>query len=567
MTVAQQVPSGAASAQSRSPEPTLRAPAFRPPLSYPREGTEGQHEDMRLRHAHRGPLALASAGLLAAGLLAACSPGGVLAGGTVQVEKVTGGLSGTYVVPAGIHKIKHVIIVMQENRSFDSYFGTYPGADGIPRKNGVPTACVPDPNGGCTRPYHDTADVNAGGPHAAGNAVADVNGGAMNGFIKQSGAAKATCSNPDNPACRAGAVPDVMGYHTAAEIPNYWAYARNFVLADHMFEPVSSWSLPDHLYMVSAWSAKCTTPAPMSCKNDSHGPYDVTKFDQAVRKEVATGQTSIDLAWTDITWLLYLHHVSWAYYVQSGTQPDCANSAAQDCAPVRQSSTTPGILEPAAAVRRRPGRPPGAQRPGSAELLRGGQGRHAARGELDHPLRREQRAPARQRPPGPGLRHVDRQRRDEEPRLELHRDVRELGRLGRLLRPRGAAVGRPERLRAARAVPAHLAVRPAGLHRPPDAEQRRLPEVHRGRLPGRGPAQSAAPTGVPTRGPTSARRCRSSGTSRPTSTSARRRSSRCCSPPTRRPTRRAIPAYFNRRPPCVGCTTPPPAPRHPLQRP
>ena len=33
---------------------------------------------------------------------------------------------------AGIHKIKHVVIIMQENRSFDSYFGTFPGADGIP---------------------------------------------------------------------------------------------------------------------------------------------------------------------------------------------------------------------------------------------------------------------------------------------------------------------------------------------------------------------------------------------------------------------------------------------------
>ncbi|MDQ1456470.1 MAG: phospholipase, partial [Actinomycetota bacterium] len=41
----------------------------------------------------------------------------------------------------GIHKIRHVIVIMQENRSFDSYFGTYPGADGIPRRHGVPTAC------------------------------------------------------------------------------------------------------------------------------------------------------------------------------------------------------------------------------------------------------------------------------------------------------------------------------------------------------------------------------------------------------------------------------------------
>ena len=63
-------------------------------------------------------------------------------------------------VPPGIHKIRHVVIVMQENRSFDSYFGTYPGTDGIPR--GV---CVPDPlRHVCERPYHDHADRNFGGP-------------------------------------------------------------------------------------------------------------------------------------------------------------------------------------------------------------------------------------------------------------------------------------------------------------------------------------------------------------------------------------------------------------------
>ncbi|MDX6456022.1 MAG: phospholipase, partial [Gaiellaceae bacterium] len=49
----------------------------------------------------------------------------------------------------GIHKIRHIVVIMQENRSFDSYFGTYPGADGLPRKNGKFTVCVPDPlNGG-----------------------------------------------------------------------------------------------------------------------------------------------------------------------------------------------------------------------------------------------------------------------------------------------------------------------------------------------------------------------------------------------------------------------------------
>src|SRR5258708_27464899 len=64
----------------------------------------------------------------------------------------------------GIHKIKHVIVIMQENRSFDSYFGTYPGADGIP-----PGACLPDPrNGGCVKPYASHQDSNFNEPHGAG---------------------------------------------------------------------------------------------------------------------------------------------------------------------------------------------------------------------------------------------------------------------------------------------------------------------------------------------------------------------------------------------------------------
>jgi phospholipase C len=252
----------------------------------------------------------------------------------------------TYVVAPGIHKIKHVIIIMQENRSFDSYFGTFPGADGYPMHNGVPTVCVPDPLHACMRPYHDTADINGGGPHSERNAVADVDHGKMDGFIRQRVAARKTCTSPTDPACQGFGPADVMGYHTAAEIPNYWTYARDFALDDHMFEPVSSWSLPDHLYTVSAWSAKCRNRSPMSCVNDIVGPYGVSQFGNAVDRELRTGKTSIDLAWTDITWLLYAHHVSWGYYVQSGNQPDCSNDSAETCAPVPQNWQTPGIWNP-----------------------------------------------------------------------------------------------------------------------------------------------------------------------------------------------------------------------------
>ena len=283
---------------------------------------------------------LTAAAVLLASLLAACSAALQVTGAaTTPATPSAAGLT-------GIHKIQHVIIIVQEHRSFDSYFGTYPGAAGIPMSNGVPSVCVPNPTGGCVRPFHNTADVNGGGPHGLKNAVADIAGGKMNGFLRQRHAFANKCPFPNDPQCSIGTSRDVMGYHTAAELPNYWAYAKNFVLQDHIFEPVKSWSLPDHLYMVSAWSARCKNASPMSCVNNIGGPDHGKLVQQAVAQELATGTSKIDMAWTDITWLLHAHHVSWAYYVQKGTQPDCANSSALACAPVKQNASTPGIWNP-----------------------------------------------------------------------------------------------------------------------------------------------------------------------------------------------------------------------------
>ena len=89
--------------------------------------------------------------------------------------------------PTGLQKIQHVVMVVQENRSFDSYFGTYPGADGIPAKDGKFTVCLPDPaRGTCDPPFHDSALVNGGGPHGLGSAEDDINGGRMDGFVRES---------------------------------------------------------------------------------------------------------------------------------------------------------------------------------------------------------------------------------------------------------------------------------------------------------------------------------------------------------------------------------------------
>ncbi len=267
---------------------------------------------------------------------------------TVAVAEVAGGQTATGLGDPGgslrqpaadpIHKIRHVVVIMQENRSFDEYFGTYPGANGIPMRDGVPTECVPDPaHGHCLPPQHDPADVNGGGPHSQADAAADVNGGKMDGFVARAERARRNCRNPTNPACSNSRLPDVMGWHDAREIPNYWAYANKFVLQDRMFEPNASWSLPQHLFMVSEWSARCAVPgSAASCSNALQGPANPDR----------PGQPAPDYAWTDLTWLLHMHQVSWGYYVFRGSEPDCQDSAALACTAQAQNFKTPGIWNP-----------------------------------------------------------------------------------------------------------------------------------------------------------------------------------------------------------------------------
>lgn len=237
-------------------------------------------------------------------------------------------------------RIKHIVIIMQENRSFDSYFGTYPGANGFPTTDGKFNLCVNDPQSGkCIYPYHDPADKNFGGPHGKANAAGDIDGGRMDGFIFQAEGGRKGCNKQFNRGCRASATLDVMGYHDAREIPNYWAYAGNFVLQDNLFEPNASWSLPQHLYMVSEWSARCRqADNPMSCVNALQSPQNPPDFLNPLK-------TRPGYAWTDLTYLLFKDNVSWKYYIQSGNEPDCANDQA-DCPPVHQNAKTPGVWNP-----------------------------------------------------------------------------------------------------------------------------------------------------------------------------------------------------------------------------
>jgi phospholipase C len=122
-----------------------------------------------------------------------------------------------------------------------------------------------------------------------------------------------------------------------------------------MFEPVASWSLPSHLWMMSGWSASCLNVLnPMSCSTDVGNP-DLDGMPQGTTGAALIGLVQVsdsdntnltgEYGWTDITYLLHRHNVSWRYYLSQGTEPDCANGA-MTCTPVAQNIETPEIWNP-----------------------------------------------------------------------------------------------------------------------------------------------------------------------------------------------------------------------------
>lgn len=133
--------------------------------------------------------------------------------------------------------IKHFISLMQENHSFDNYFGTYPGADGIPADTCMPVdPTVPD--GECVEPFRigDSPIVDLA--HNDEVFRQQNRGGRLDGFIS----AFAEQGEAGNLA---------MGYYDDRDLPYYWNIADNYVLFDRFFTSARSGSVRNHFFWVT----------------------------------------------------------------------------------------------------------------------------------------------------------------------------------------------------------------------------------------------------------------------------------------------------------------------------
>ena len=134
--------------------------------------------------------------------------------------------------------IKHFMVLMQENHSFDNYFGTYPGADGIPADTCMPV----DPTGAtttdCVKPFYIGGDGVADLGHTSKVFEAEYNNGAMDGFISAFGKQRDVGQQ-------------AMGYYDERDIPYYWNIADDYVLFDRLFTSAAAGSVWNHMFWVT----------------------------------------------------------------------------------------------------------------------------------------------------------------------------------------------------------------------------------------------------------------------------------------------------------------------------
>ena len=194
--------------------------------------------------------------------------------------------------------VNHIIWLVQENRSFDSYFGKlglYRKGKGFPEEiNGVDvdsSVQLKDLQGNLRTPFHYTTECTENLSPAWNESHFDVDGGKMDNFMQT------TLSVPDHQFDPSGS--RAMGYYTDADLPFYYELATQYAVSDSMFSPVLANTIPNRLYLFTGTSFGTIYPG----TNASGQPeYNPASFQQ---------KTIFDV--------LNQNNISWAYYYQDNS--------------------------------------------------------------------------------------------------------------------------------------------------------------------------------------------------------------------------------------------------------
>jgi phospholipase C len=185
-------------------------------------------------------------------------------------------------------------------------------------RNGLPTVVRAERRRPCVQPFLAPSGADDPAARTARSPAEGRGRRRMDGFIRVTDRAHPRLPPPPHSsACAAPPPPNVHELPRRRQIPNYWAYARNFVLQDHMFEPNWGWSLPAHLWLVSGWSAQCRNPykASTCTTNLADGPGTARAVARIRTGRSTAGPTSPTSSTSTAS--------TWASYVQKGRAPDC----------------------------------------------------------------------------------------------------------------------------------------------------------------------------------------------------------------------------------------------------
>jgi phospholipase C len=232
------------------------------------------------------------------GLLAACGSDG----------RKPGSCDG----PCPASKINHLVVLIQENHTFDNYFGRYctAAAGSAPTCTSGPACCEagPDhePSGAAPVRLDDTLNGDRDPDHSQACELAEANGGLMDRYVNGTG-----CSDPRN-----------FAYAEQGLMAPYWQLAARGALADRYFQPLSGQSSANDMYFVRA----------QFVFNDNE-----FKPEGAIGSECSINTTAKTFAGPTIGDLLDGAGVSWAMYAEGyqamveARAQDACPTAPEDC--------------------------------------------------------------------------------------------------------------------------------------------------------------------------------------------------------------------------------------------
>jgi phospholipase C len=264
---------------------------------------------------------VAVTGLVAAGVgLAAAAPGFAAETGRAGASTAT--------------PIQHLVVIFQENVSFDHYFGTYPNAantdgtrftakPGTPNVNGLNGPLLTaNPNTANPQRIPATMPLTCDQGHGYTQEQQAFDGGLMDSFVKYTDTE--SCGAPDK------SMPNlVMNYYDGNTVTGLWNYAQNYAMSDNSFSTVFGPSTPGAINLVSGQThgGYTVTPAgtkatdkPVVASPDSNGVGTVIGDPDPAFDDCANGSNHLAMQGKNVGDLLNTKNVSWGWF-QGGFRP------------------------------------------------------------------------------------------------------------------------------------------------------------------------------------------------------------------------------------------------------